>query len=228
MEHPFVELFKPAMQCASRAGAVAYLYQHPVLLSPYYTALLEGWAGTLPPDEQPAPPPSLNDNVAEATSAVTSLARRTADQTVNDGQLLVPSVTLPMPSEQGVEPPAESLREAGHGVATGLEFMRTELDDPKSRIGKLKTIPGSNLLMAADMIVKALGQEPLLDLLQSLPELKVDGTRVVVDRATGATNISKLYAGGDCIRGGGEIVDAVQDGKIAAWGIHAEFQKKTG
>ena len=30
----------------------------------------------------------------------------------------------------------------------------------------------------------------------------------------------KLFAGGDCIRGGGEIVDAVQDGKVAAAGIH--------
>ena len=42
-----------------------------------------------------------------------------------------------------------------------------------------------------------------------------------VDRATGATSIPKLYAGGDCIRGGGEIVDAVQDGKLAAWAIDA-------
>jgi NADPH-dependent glutamate synthase beta subunit-like oxidoreductase len=28
-----------------------------------------------------------------------------------------------------------------------------------------------------------------------------------------------LYAGGDCIRNGGEIVDAVEDGKIAARAI---------
>jgi hypothetical protein len=76
-------------------------------------------------DKEPPAPPSLNDNMEQATSAVASLARRTADQTVNDGQLLVPSVTLPMPKEEGVtptlEPPAESLREAGHGVASGLE-----------------------------------------------------------------------------------------------------------
>ena len=54
MEHPFVQLFRPALKYSSRADAVAYLYQHPVLLSPYYTALLENWAGTLPPDEQQA------------------------------------------------------------------------------------------------------------------------------------------------------------------------------
>jgi glutamate synthase (NADPH/NADH) small chain len=71
------------------------------------------------------------------------------------------------------------------------------------------------------MIVKALGQEPLLELLRALPGLRIEGDKVVVDRATGATSVPKLFAGGDCIRGGGEIVDAVQDGKIAAWGIHA-------
>ena len=47
---------------------------------------------------------------------------------------------------------------------------------------------------------------------------------VVVDRATGATSVPRLYAGGDCIRGGGEIVDAVQDGKVAARGIDAALR----
>jgi glutamate synthase (NADPH/NADH) small chain len=75
--------------------------------------------------------------------------------------------------------------------------------------------------MPADMIVKALGQEPLLELLHALPGLRLDGNKVIVDRATGATSVPKLFAGGDCIRGGGEIVDAVQDGKLAAAGIHA-------
>jgi dihydropyrimidine dehydrogenase (NAD+) subunit PreT len=99
--------------------------------------------------------------------------------------------------------------------------VRTELDDPASRESRVKPVAGSNFVLAADMIVKALGQEPLLELLRALPGLKIERGQVVVDRATGATSIPKLYAGGDCIRGGGEIVDAVQDGKIAAGGIHA-------
>lgn len=117
---------------------------------------------------------------------------------------------------------AQPVRVVGqNGTASGMEFVRTALDDPRSRDSKLRTVPGSNFVIAADMIVKALGQEPLLDLLRALPELKVAGNKVVVDRATGATSVPKLYSGGDCIRGGGEIVDAVQDGKIAAAGIHA-------
>ncbi len=103
----------------------------------------------------------------------------------------------------------------------GVEFQRTELEDSGSRSGRVRTVPGSNFVLPADMVVMALGQEPLLDLMAALPELRIEKGRIVVDRATGATSIVGLYAGGDCLRGGGEIVDAVQDGKIAASGIHA-------
>jgi glutamate synthase (NADPH/NADH) small chain len=107
----------------------------------------------------------------------------------------------------------------GSGHAAGVEFARTLADDPGTRHGSLTTVPGSNYVLPADMVVKALGQEPLLDLLRVLPGLRVDAGKVVVDRTTGATTVAKLFAGGDCIRGGGEIVDAVQDGKLAAHGI---------
>jgi dihydropyrimidine dehydrogenase (NAD+) subunit PreT len=107
------------------------------------------------------------------------------------------------------------------GRATGVEFVRTELADPASRQSPLRTVTGSAFTLPADMVVKALGQEPLLELLKALPSLRLDGTKVAVDRATGATSVPKLFAGGDCIRGGGEVVDAVQDGKLAARGIHA-------
>lgn len=109
------------------------------------------------------------------------------------------------------------------GRATGVEFLRTKLVG-EGRSARLETIPGSNFVLAADMIVKALGQEPLLDLLKSVPGLKLDKGRVVIDRATGATSVPKLFAGGDCISKGGEVVDAVQQGKIAAGGIHAMLE----
>jgi glutamate synthase (NADPH/NADH) small chain len=123
----------------------------------------------------------------------------------------------------------QPVRVAGdNGSAMGVEFVRTAPDDPASRTSRLGTVPGSEFVIAADMIVKALGQEALLELLQALPGLKLDGGKVVVDPATGATGVPKLYAGGDCIRGGGEIVDAVQDGKVAAWGIDALFSAASG
>lgn len=115
---------------------------------------------------------------------------------------------------------AQPVRVVGsNGKAIGVDFVRTVQEHHGSRESPVRPIAGSNFMIAADMIVKALGQEPLLDLLKALPGLKVDHGKVVVDRQTGATSVAKLFAGGDCIRGGGEIVDAVQDGKIAAHGI---------
>jgi thioredoxin reductase len=45
--------------------------------------------------------------------------------------------------------------------------------------------------------------------------------RVVVDQVTGQTANPKYFAGGDCVNGGREVVDAVADGKRAALGIAA-------
>jgi dihydropyrimidine dehydrogenase (NAD+) subunit PreT len=106
------------------------------------------------------------------------------------------------------------------GRATGVEFVRTRPDDPLSRSSPLRPVPGSNFIIHADMVVKALGQEPLLELLKAMPGLRLDGGKLFVDPSTRATSVAKLFAAGDCIRGGGEIVDAVQDGKLAAHGIH--------
>jgi glutamate synthase (NADPH/NADH) small chain len=116
---------------------------------------------------------------------------------------------------------AQPIRILGNrGAVEGVEFLRTEHESGDSRAGRVKTISGSNFVIAADMVVKALGQEPLLDLVDALPDLQCEAGRIVVDRATGATSIAGLFAGGDCLRNGGEVVDAVQDGKIAAYGIH--------
>jgi len=116
---------------------------------------------------------------------------------------------------------------ANQGVAAGVEFVRTKSEDATSRQSPVRPVPNSNFVVAADMIVKALGQEPLLELLETLPGLQIDRGKLAVDRATGATGVPKLFAGGDCIRGGGEIVDAVQDGKIAAAGIDRWLQCPT-
>jgi glutamate synthase (NADPH/NADH) small chain len=117
---------------------------------------------------------------------------------------------------------AQPLRVVGEGgIARSVEFIRTEMDDPGSRRGRVRPLTGSNFVLPADMVVKALGQEPLFDLLAALPGLEHEKGRIVVDRASGATSVARLFAGGDCLRNGGEVVDAVEDGKIAARGIHA-------
>jgi glutamate synthase (NADPH/NADH) small chain len=117
---------------------------------------------------------------------------------------------------------AQPVRVVGDGGRViGVEFQRTEFGDPGTRTGSVRGLPGTEFTLPADMVIKALGQEHLLDLVSAIPGLQINKGAVVVDRATGKTSVPRLFAGGDCLRSGGEVVDAVQDGKIAAQGIHA-------
>ncbi len=43
--------------------------------------------------------------------------------------------------------------------------------------------------------------------------------RLVVDAATLASSRRNVFAGGDAVNGGKEVVNAAADGKRAAWGI---------
>ncbi len=120
---------------------------------------------------------------------------------------------------------AAPLRIVGEdGAARGVEFARTRLDES----GQLQMIPESNFILPADMVVKALGQGPLVEWLEALPGLEHRAGRIVAEATTGATSIAGLFAGGDCLRKGGEVVDAVQDGKVAAKGIDARLKARMG
>ena len=105
------------------------------------------------------------------------------------------------------------------GKAKTLECMTVQVDVA----GKFTPVPGSNFHMECDMVIPAIGQSPLLDFLGKVRNLKVERGRIVADRTTGATTNSKYFAGGDCINGGREVVDAVADGKRAALGIAAKL-----
>ena len=67
-----------------------------------------------------------------------------------------------------------------------------------------------------------------LDFLKDIPNLELDYGRVVVDRETMRTKNPRYFAGGDCVNGGGEVVDAVAHGKRAAAGIHQMLEARKG
>lgn len=80
------------------------------------------------------------------------------------------------------------------------------------------------VILETDMIIKALGQNPLEDFLAEHPDLMDERGRVRMNPQDGSTEIAGLFTGGDCTSGGAEIVDAVQEGKIAAAGIHKHLE----
>ena len=109
---------------------------------------------------------------------------------------------------------------AENGRVTGLRAVRMELGpaDASGRRTPL-AVSGSEFTIAADQVVKAVGQEK-----PSLAErlgLAIDRGYIQVN-ADFETNMPGVFAGGDCIRSKNtaSTVMAVQDGKLAAAAIH--------
>jgi glutamate synthase (NADPH/NADH) small chain len=81
---------------------------------------------------------------------------------------------------------------------------------------KLEVVPDSEATIDCDLIVPAIGQSPLTEMLQKLRGVEVRDGRIAADRETGQTGNPRYFAGGDCVNGGREVVDAVAGGKRAA------------
>lgn len=76
---------------------------------------------------------------------------------------------------------------------------------------------GKTIVLDVDMVIKATGQMPFVHLIDP-NNLDNKGGKVVTN-ADGYTNVPGVFAGGDCVNGGKEVVDAVQAGKDGAAGI---------
>ena len=80
----------------------------------------------------------------------------------------------------------------------------------------LLPIPDSEFTIACHLVVPAIGQSPITKLMREFRQIEVQDGRIVTDRATGRTRNPRYFAGGDCVNGGREVVDAVADGKRSA------------
>jgi dihydropyrimidine dehydrogenase (NAD+) subunit PreT len=116
--------------------------------------------------------------------------------------------------------PIRVLSDGGH--VTGLECIRTRLV-PSEKRGKAKIVPveDSEFVLEVDMVVGAIGQKPVTEIFCSLTgiELRPNGTIAVNQHHQ--TGRPQYFAGGDCVNGGKEVVDAVAEGMAAARGIDA-------
>jgi dihydropyrimidine dehydrogenase (NAD+) subunit PreT len=110
--------------------------------------------------------------------------------------------------------------EAQGTTVAGVEFGRTMIE----ATGRL-ALTGDSFVLAADMVLKAIGQSFVANdfvpsLSSEVPALR-DG-RIVVDLDR-RTSLPRVFAGGDCVAGPDLTVVAVQDGKLAAAAIHREL-----
>jgi dihydropyrimidine dehydrogenase (NAD+) subunit PreT len=112
--------------------------------------------------------------------------------------------------------PTAVVRDAS-GKLTGVTCARTEGGKP---------IAGTEETMPCDLVAVAIGQARLTELALTFEGVKLDDKgRVVVDEFTCRAGNSRVFAGGDCVNGGKEVVNAVEHGKRAARAMHALFAK---
>jgi glutamate synthase (NADPH/NADH) small chain len=104
---------------------------------------------------------------------------------------------------------------------TGLKLVRTRLGEPdESGRRRPANIDGSEWSMDADAVIEAIGNIPAEDSPEWYPNVNIDGRKLIqVDPATGKTSVDGIFAGGDIVRGPALVVQAVQDGKVAAAAI---------
>lgn len=99
------------------------------------------------------------------------------------------------------------------GKVTQLVCMVMKLEEA---VGgrRVPVATGEEFSLPADMVIKATGQMPFEQLSQ--PVDNNNGKIIIND---GSTSIPGVFAGGDCVNGGKEVVDAVQAGKEGATAI---------
>ncbi len=117
----------------------------------------------------------------------------------------------------------QPLRVVGqNGAVTGLECVRTRASGPSAlRRGDIEPVPGSEFILDVDMVVRAVGQEPVTEFLRATNGVKLNANGTVQTNDQHQTGNPKYFAGGDCTNGGKEVVDAVAEGMAAARGLDA-------
>ena len=109
---------------------------------------------------------------------------------------------------------------------TGIEMLRMELGEPDAS-GRRRPVPieGSNFVVECDQVITAIGQFPALE--GTTEEQGVKRTKwktIEVDEWTFQADDPKVFAGGDVVLGAQTVIQAVAQGKKAAWSIDAFFR----
>jgi len=81
-------------------------------------------------------------------------------------------------------------------------------------------------MMNADVVIEAIGNIAAEESPQWYPNVDIDDKKLIkVDPETGKTSVEGIFAGGDIVRGPALVVQAVQDGKVAARAIRDYLRK---
>ena len=111
--------------------------------------------------------------------------------------------------------PKEVIGEGGKVKSLVCSKMQLGVPDSSGRRSPVDT--GETFTLEVDMVIKAAGQMPFEDLVKNNGIENKSGKIAIKPNCE--TNISGVFAGGDAVNGGKEVVDAVQAGKDGAAAI---------
>jgi dihydropyrimidine dehydrogenase (NAD+) subunit PreT len=103
------------------------------------------------------------------------------------------------------------------GKVKQLVCGKMKLGEPDASGRRSPVDTGETFTLDVDMVIKAAGQVPFEKLIKKNKLENKNGKLVIDDNCS--TNIKGVFAGGDAVNGGKEVVDAVQAGKDAAAAI---------
>ncbi len=92
-----------------------------------------------------------------------------------------------------------------------------KLGEPDASGRRSPVDTGETFTIDVDMVIKAAGQVPFEKLVKKNKLDNKNGKLVINEDHS--TNIKGVFAGGDAVNGGKEVVDAVEDGKNGAKAI---------
>jgi glutamate synthase (NADPH/NADH) small chain len=104
-----------------------------------------------------------------------------------------------------------------NGKVTALVCNKMALGEPDASGRRSPIDTGETFKLEVDMVIKAAGQMPFESLVKNYSIDNKSG-KVVINKNC-ETNTPGVFAGGDAVNGGREVVDAVQAGKDGAKGI---------
>lgn len=109
----------------------------------------------------------------------------------------------------------------------GVEFLWNTMPTAIGGVGLVSSLwvsgPEGEYEIPCDMVIKAIGQTKMTPFFSEVCGIATDELgRVVVNERMQTTD-PMIFAGGDCVNGGAEAVDAAQMGKLAAIGIHRQL-----
>ncbi len=116
---------------------------------------------------------------------------------------------------QWLASPKEIIGENNKVKSLVCEIMKLGAPDYSGKPAPIPT--GETITLDVDMVIKATGQSPFMDLVNASGIENNYGKILLKENSS--TNIYGVFAGGDAVNGGKEVVDAVQAGKEGALAI---------